>query len=342
MSRRLDWAALTQEAARRFGVRKFRPGQRELIEAALRGHDALGLLPTGGGKSLTYQLPAIFLPRAVVVVSPLISLMQDQQEKAEAARIDVAKLDSTLSTSEERDAVEGIASGANDLIYVTPERLENPEYVGLLRERGLSLFVVDEAHCVSQWGHDFRPAYLGLADAARALGRPPVLALTATATPEVVADIVRQLRMADPEIVQTGVERPNLFIEVRRTVNRAMKERRAADGRPRAPADDDALRAVAALPPPAAPRILRRGPRRRLRQLRQLPLRRDRGRERAAASPAGRDCTLTLRRGAGWRTSAWRCACASAVDGCGPPAPPACWWDFAARCPRSRSRGRWC
>ncbi|HET9754398.1 MAG TPA: ATP-dependent DNA helicase RecQ [Myxococcales bacterium] len=224
MSSQLDWAALQREAGRRFGVRKFRPGQRELMEAVLRGRDALGMLPTGGGKSLTYQIPALFLPRAVVVVSPLLSLMQDQREKAEAARIEVAKLDSTLSTSEERDAVEQIASGANDLIYVTPERLENPEHVAPLRERGVSLLVVDEAHCVSQWGHDFRPAYLALAEAARALGRPPILALTATATPEVVEDIVRQLGMKEVEIVHTGVDRPNLFIEVRRTVNRAMKE----------------------------------------------------------------------------------------------------------------------
>jgi ATP-dependent DNA helicase RecQ len=224
MTRPLDWAALQREAGRRFGVSKFRPGQRELMEAVLRGRDALGMLPTGGGKSLTYQIPALFLPRAVVVVSPLISLMQDQQEKAEAARIEVAKLDSTLSTSEERDAVEEIASGANDLIYVTPERLENPEHVAPLKERGVSLLVVDEAHCVSQWGHDFRPAYLALADAARALGRPPILALTATATPEVIDDIVRQLGMKEVEIVHTGVDRPNLFIEVRRTVNRAMKE----------------------------------------------------------------------------------------------------------------------
>jgi len=221
----LDWAALEREAERRFGIKRFRPGQRELMEAVLRGRDAVGMLPTGGGKSLTYQIPALFLPGAVVVVSPLLSLMQDQREKAEAARIEVAKLDSTLSTAEEREAVEEIAAGANDLIYVTPERLTNPDYLALLRERGVSLLAVDEAHCISQWGHDFRPAYLALGEAARALGRPPILALTATATPEVVEDVVRQLGMRDVELVQAGVDRPNLFLEVRRSVNRELKER---------------------------------------------------------------------------------------------------------------------
>lgn len=224
MTKGVDWASLKKEAARRFGVRAFRPGQRELMSAALGGRDALGLLPTGGGKSLTYQLPALFLPHATVVVSPLISLMQDQQEKGEAARIEVAKLDSTLSASEERAAARDIAAGASDLIYVTPERLQNPDYLALLGKRGVSLLVVDEAHCVSQWGHDFRPAYLTVAEAARALGRPPILALTATATPEVIADILKQLGMKDAEIVDAGVDRPNLFLEVRRTVNRAMKE----------------------------------------------------------------------------------------------------------------------
>src|SRR3954454_6565776 len=120
----IDWRALRNEAARRFDVHAFRPGQRELIDAVLTGRDALGLLPTGGGKSLTFQLPALFLPKAVVVVSPLLSLMKDQQEKAEAAHIDVAKLDSTLTAREEHEAAEEIAEGANDLIYVTPERLE--------------------------------------------------------------------------------------------------------------------------------------------------------------------------------------------------------------------------
>src|SRR3954463_5324318 len=227
--KRIDWAAIQREAKKRFGVETFRPGQRELIEAALAGRDALGLLPTGGGKSLTYQLPALFLKEAVVVVSPLISLMKDQEEKAQAARIEVAKLDSTLTAGEVREATEEIASGANDLIYVTPERLPKPAHPDVVRARAVSLFVVDEAHCVSQWGHDFRPAYLTLVDAVRALGRPPVLALTATATPEVLDDIRQQLGLVSPQLVNTGVDRPNLFFEVFRTVNEELKRERLAE-----------------------------------------------------------------------------------------------------------------
>ncbi|AUX41318.1 recombinase RecQ [Sorangium cellulosum] len=218
-----SWHEIRQEARERFGVKTFRPGQRELIEAVLTGRDALGLLPTGAGKSLCYQLPAMFLPSPAVVVSPLISLMQDQQEKLAQADIPAARLNSTLSATEEREAVEGIRHGELPLIYVTPERLENPEYVELLRRSGVSLFVVDEAHCISQWGHDFRPAYLGLRDAIAALGRPPVLALTATATPEVAADIVEQLGLRGAALVNTGIDRPKLALEVFRTPNEEKK-----------------------------------------------------------------------------------------------------------------------
>jgi len=222
----IDWSRLHREAEQRFGVKKFRPGQREIIECVLRQHDVVGILPTGAGKSLTYQLPALLLPKSVVVVSPLISLMQDQQEKAEDAEIDAAKLDSTLTTSETRNTVQEIREGEHDLIYVTPERLENPEYLDLLKKAGVSLFVVDEAHCVSQWGHDFRPAYLTLQHAIQALGHPPVLALTATATPEVAADVIKQLGMNKAEIVNTGIERANLFFEVLPTVNSEAKRER--------------------------------------------------------------------------------------------------------------------
>ncbi|MGK3981617.1 ATP-dependent DNA helicase RecQ [Sorangium sp. So ce136] len=221
-----SWPEIRQLARERFGVKTFRPGQRELIEAALSGRDALGLLPTGAGKSLCYQLPALLLPSPAVVVSPLISLMQDQQEKLAEADIPAARLNSTLSTTEEREAVDGIRHGDLPLIYVTPERLENPEYIELLRRSGVSLFVVDEAHCVSQWGHDFRPAYLALRDAIAALGRPPVLALTATATPEVANDIVEQLGMRSAAVVNTGIDRPQLSLEVIRTPNEEKKRER--------------------------------------------------------------------------------------------------------------------
>jgi len=195
-------------------VNHFRPGQREIIEAVLSGKDVVGVMPTGSGKSLTFQLPSLLLPKAAVVVSPLISLMQDQVEKAEKAEIESAKLNSTLTAAEEREARDRIAEGDHRLVYVTPERLENPEYRSLMREGGVSLFVVDEAHCISQWGHDFRPAYLTLRNAIEDLGHPPVLALTATATNDVQQDIIKQLGLKDPVVIDTGIERANLFLEV--------------------------------------------------------------------------------------------------------------------------------
>lgn len=212
--------------AERFGIRRFRPGQRAVIEAVLSGRDVIGIMPTGSGKSLTFQLPSLILPKPTVVVSPLIALMQDQAGKAAEAEIRAAKLDSTLKTSEEREICEAIVEGEEKLIYVTPERLENVEYRNLLRRTGVSLFVVDEAHCISQWGHDFRPAYLALRDAIRELHRPTVLALTATATADVQQDIIKQLGMIDPAIIDTGIERPNLFLEVFRTVNGDAKRQR--------------------------------------------------------------------------------------------------------------------
>jgi ATP-dependent DNA helicase RecQ len=164
----------------------------------------------------------------VLVVSPLISLMQDQQDKLADVAIDAAKVNSTLTDREERETAEDIREGEPELVFVTPERLENPEYVDVLREGRVSLFVVDEAHCVSQWGHDFRPAYLTLRDAVARLGRPPVLALTATATPAVVADILAQLGIPDARVVNTGIERPNLGFEVVATVNEEAKQARLA------------------------------------------------------------------------------------------------------------------
>lgn len=222
----IDWARLQREAASRFGVKKFRPGQREIIECVMQGHDVLGILPTGAGKSLTYQLPALLLEGTVVVVSPLIALMHDQHKKAEESDIAATKLDSTLSTTEDREAKEEITAGEHDVVLVTPERLENPEYLGVLKKSRVALLVIDEAHCVSQWGHDFRPAYLSLRDARKQLGNPALLALTATATPEVTADILKQLGAEGAEVINTGIDRPNIFFRVFRTVNGAAKRER--------------------------------------------------------------------------------------------------------------------
>lgn len=221
--RAIPWAGLHLEAKQRFGITRFRSGQRETLEAIFQGKNVLAVMPTGAGKSLCYQLPALFLGRAVIVVSPLIALMQDQQEKAEQAEIAVEKVDSTLSCTEQRTVTQLIAEGIPQLIYVTPERLEQREFLASLKESGVGLFVVDEAHCLSQWGHDFRPAYLGLRYARAALGYPPVLALTATATEQVAREILEQLEAPDAVVVQAGVERPNLSFSVVPTVNNDAK-----------------------------------------------------------------------------------------------------------------------
>ncbi len=216
----VPWPAILREARARFNIHGFRPGQREILEAVFRGHSVLGILPTGAGKSLTYQLPALFLPKPVVVVSPLIALMQDQQEKAADAEISVEKIDSTLSARAAEAATDAIREGTPQLIYVTPERLEDREFIDKLKSGGgISLFVVDEAHCISQWGHDFRPAYLGLGFAREALGNPPVLALTATAPEQVAQEILAHLHASDAVVINTGTERGNLFYAVHPTVN---------------------------------------------------------------------------------------------------------------------------
>lgn len=219
----IDWTRLAREARRRFGVSEFRAGQRELIEAVMEGRDVLGIMPTGAGKSLAYQLPALFLDGATVVVSPLIALMQDQQEKSTEARLAAIKVNSTLTAREERSAAADIAVGDTHVIFVTPERLENSDYLALLKKAGVARVVIDEAHCVSQWGHDFRPAYLALRNAIRRLGRPPVLALTATAPPDVAADIQRLLGIENAHVINTGADRPNLILEVKRTPTEALK-----------------------------------------------------------------------------------------------------------------------
>jgi ATP-dependent DNA helicase RecQ len=208
----------------RFGHEDFQAGQWESMRALLGGEDTLIVMPTGSGKSLIYQLPALMLPGLTVVVTPLIALMKDQQDKLSAQGVDALAMHSHLSSAESRCMHQQVGEGKGEILYLTPERFKDRAFFDLLLKRSVSLFVVDEAHCVSQWGHDFRPDYLVLGSVARRLGRPPIMALTATATDEVRADIIRQLGMRDPRITITGFERPNLRFEVRRTVNAEAKD----------------------------------------------------------------------------------------------------------------------
>jgi ATP-dependent DNA helicase RecQ len=197
-----------------FGFRKFRPGQAEAVNSALEGRDTLVVMPTGSGKSLCFQLTAIAKRGVAVVVSPLISLMKDQVDNLFDNGVWAVGMNSTLTGPQQSAAEKDIASGRASIVYATPERLAEPGFRQLLKARGVELFVVDEAHCVSQWGHDFRPDYLGLSEAIADLGRPPIMALTATATPDVIEDILAQLRMPDAEVVHTGFYRSNLELNV--------------------------------------------------------------------------------------------------------------------------------
>jgi ATP-dependent DNA helicase RecQ len=175
----------------RFGHGEFQAGQWETISALLEGRDGLVVMPTGSGKSLIYQLPALMLPGLTVVVSPLIALMKDQQDKLAAQGVDALAMHSHLSTAESREMHRQVEEGEGEILYLTPERFKDRDFFDRLLSRTVSLFVIDEAHCVSHWGHDFRPDYLVLGSIAQRLGRPPILALTATATAEVRKDIRR-------------------------------------------------------------------------------------------------------------------------------------------------------
>jgi len=208
----------------RFGLSEFRPGQQDVVRAMVDGHDAVAIMPTGAGKSLCYQLPALHLPGTTVVVSPLIALMKDQADKLRELGVTAHAINSTLTARETDAALAAIRAGGVDFVFATPERLEDPSFLTMLRGIDIDLFVVDEAHCLSEWGHDFRPAFLSLGAAIRDLGHPPVLALTATATERVIADIVTQLDLRDAVHVNMGIYRPNLHYAVEHTPTDTRKQ----------------------------------------------------------------------------------------------------------------------
>ncbi len=207
----------------RFGHGTFRPGQAEIIDAVLRGQDALGVMPTGSGKSIGYALPSLILAAPVLVVSPLIALMKDQVDQLKRKGIAADYVNSTVAPAIQRQRIEAFKTGVLRLLFVAPERFRSERFMAALAGFRPGLFAVDEAHCISEWGHDFRPDYLRLKDAANQLGRPPILALTATATRAVREHVIENLGLTKPLVLVRGFERPNLDFEVVRCTSKQDK-----------------------------------------------------------------------------------------------------------------------
>jgi ATP-dependent DNA helicase RecQ len=214
-----------------FGFGEFRGNQRAIIESALTGRDSLVLMPTGGGKSLCFQIPSLIREGTGLVVSPLIALMADQVDALRELGLDAAYLNSTLSAAEQRNVIERLQAGALDLLYIAPERLMQPATLEMLSRVSLSLIAIDEAHCVSQWGHDFRPEYLGLGALVDVFPDVPRMALTATATPETRKEIVERLALSDPDIYVSSFDRPNIRYSVQAKTDARSQLKRFLDSR---------------------------------------------------------------------------------------------------------------
>ena len=205
---------LEEELKKSFQLSSFRTGQREIISAVLSKKDALAVLPTGGGKSLCYQFPAVYLNQLVIVVSPLIALMKDQVHYLQKKGLSSGCLYSTQSDDEKRQIFSKISRGGHFILYLSPERVQKEGFQKWILDREIALFAVDEAHCVSQWGHDFREEYAELKTLKALRPDVPVLALTASATPMVVDDISKNLKLLKPERFVRGFYRPNLYYQV--------------------------------------------------------------------------------------------------------------------------------
>jgi RecQ family ATP-dependent DNA helicase len=212
----------------KLGFQHWRPGQREAVEAALAGRDSLIVMPTGGGKSLCYQLPGLASEDLTIVVSPLIALMNDQWRRLSAAGHPVAMVTSAMSDEAVRHSLAQVRGGEARIVYCSPERFGSTVFLGAIEQRRIDLLAVDEAHCVSEWGHDFRPDYLRLPEIAERLGRPTVMACTATATEAVAREIAARFEMRDPLQVRSGFDRPSISFDVVRLEGTGSKARRTA------------------------------------------------------------------------------------------------------------------
>ncbi|MBV8675396.1 MAG: ATP-dependent DNA helicase RecQ [Acidobacteriaceae bacterium] len=212
-------------AKKLLGFQSLRPGQEKAIRALQRGQDTLVVQPTGSGKSAIYQIAGALLPGSTIIISPLIALQKDQVEAIEASRLEhAAVFNSTLSAGERRETLERMEGGEVEYIFLAPEQLRSSETLARFRAAGIALVVVDEAHCISEWGHDFRPDYLDLGHVLEALDRPPCLAMTATASREVRKDIVERLRLRDPLVMVRGFDRPNISLRVDTYAKREEKQ----------------------------------------------------------------------------------------------------------------------
>jgi ATP-dependent DNA helicase RecQ len=233
-----EMSDIAQVARERLGFERLRPGQEAAVRAVVSGRDALAVMATGSGKSAIYEIAGWMIEGATLVISPLIALQRDQVENIDEEQPgDAAAIDASVSETKREERIEELADEELEFLFLAPEQLEREETVERLAEANVSLLVVDEAHCISEWGHDFRPAYLNIGPASERIGSPTVLALTATASPPVREEIVERLRMREPEVIIRGFDRPNIRLEVDRhhddrRKRRALVERAKALGGP--------------------------------------------------------------------------------------------------------------